>query len=227
MKAQECAITKQCSGCGEHKPPNEFSRTRKTRKCKTCENRASHLRYLRNREKRLQQCAEYREANKARIKRVMAKWYKKNRAHVLERCKEYTQRPGVKQRERLRQRIRYAALRDAIQAERKAFYQKNPEARQRFEKYQSEYYSKNKHRFAARRAKRRAALLRATPAWADLKAIAKVYRLAREMTLATGIRHVVDHVIPLQGRTVCGLHVENNLQVIPEKENARKWAKFG
>lgn len=227
MKAQERAITKQCSECGEHKSQTEFSQTRKTRKCKPCENQASHLRYVRNRDKRLQQCADYREANKDRIKRSLARWYRKNREHVLNRCKEYNQRQDVKQRERIRQRTRYAALRDAIQAERKAFYEKNPEARNRFDKYQSDYYSLNKHRFAARRSKRRAAQLRAMPDWADVVAIAKVYRLAREMTLATGIKHVVDHVIPLQGRTVCGLHVESNLRVISEKENAHKWAKFG
>lgn len=42
------------------------------------------------------------------------------------------------------------------------------------------------------------------------------------MTQTTGRRHVVDHIIPLQGRTVSGLHVETNLRVIEHHENARK-----
>lgn len=46
--------------------------------------------------------------------------------------------------------------------------------------------------------------------------------MARQMTLATGIPHEVDHVVPLLGKTVSGLHVENNLRVIPMLENRRK-----
>jgi 5-methylcytosine-specific restriction endonuclease McrA len=65
--------------------------------------------------------------------------------------------------------------------------------------------------------------LKATPAWADHKAIAKIYQLACTLTESTGVRHVVDHIIPLQGRTVCGLHVASNLQVLPEKENLKKF----
>lgn len=46
------------------------------------------------------------------------------------------------------------------------------------------------------------------------------------MTHKTGIRHEVDHIIPLQGRTVSGLHVETNMQVITRAENRAKWNHF-
>jgi 5-methylcytosine-specific restriction endonuclease McrA len=61
-----------------------------------------------------------------------------------------------------------------------------------------------------------------TPAWADLKAIREVYKTAARLTKETGIPHEVDHVVPLQGETVSGLHVHTNLQVLTRSENRKK-----
>ena len=58
--------------------------------------------------------------------------------------------------------------------------------------------------------------------WANQDAIVEIYRQAELMTRATGRLHVVDHIIPLQGRMVSGLHVETNLRVIEHRENAKK-----
>lgn len=63
----------------------------------------------------------------------------------------------------------------------------------------------------------------ATPEWVDRNQIISAYREARRLTEATGVKHEVDHIIPLQGKTVSGLHVHNNLQVIPARLNKAKF----
>jgi len=68
-------------------------------------------------------------------------------------------------------------------------------------------------------AKRRSAKLQRTPAWADLEAIKKIYAECPE-----GMH--VDHIVPLQGELVSGLHVENNLQYLTPSENASKNNSF-
>lgn len=71
--------------------------------------------------------------------------------------------------------------------------------------------------FAA--AKRRAALRQAIPAWADLKAIKEFYA-------ACPPGYHVDHIHPLQGKTVCGLHVLENLQYLTAEENLKKFNRL-
>jgi hypothetical protein len=63
---------------------------------------------------------------------------------------------------------------------------------------------------------------RATPKWADRAAIRKVYEKARRRALHTCIPHHVDHIIPIYGTYVSGLHVHNNLRVIPAVDNVRR-----
>ena len=70
--------------------------------------------------------------------------------------------------------------------------------------------------------KRKAAKLQRTPAWADLGAIEQFYIEAVRVSRDTGIPHEVDHVIPLQGENVSGLHVETNLQILSRRENRAK-----
>lgn len=75
-------------------------------------------------------------------------------------------------------------------------------------------------------AQRRNAMLLATPMWANKKAIQAIYEEARQRTLELGIAHEVDHIVPIQGNKVCGLHVEHNLQILTKSENIRKHARL-
>lgn len=89
-----------------------------------------------------------------------------------------------------------------------------------------EWYEANRHRKLASTTAREKRCVLATPAWADREAIVAMYEKAKRMTLETGIQHDVDHVIPLRGKIVSGLHTHENLQVITSVENKRKAAKF-
>lgn len=95
--------------------------------------------------------------------------------------------------------------------------------------YLKEYYKTNKDHFLARNARRRASKLCATPTWLtkeELQEIEELYEIARAFRLYTGEDYHVDHIVPLQGKDVCGLHVPWNLQVLSATENLSKSNKF-
>lgn len=80
----------------------------------------------------------------------------------------------------------------------------------------------NRDKRRATLAKRKAAQISATPKWANEDAIRKIYAEAVRLTKETGVRYEVDHIVPLQGRIVTGLHWEGNLQVLQKFENQSK-----
>lgn len=91
--------------------------------------------------------------------------------------------------------------------------------------YNKQYKPLNRAKLAGLDAKRRAAKLKATPAWLTEQHFAEIeaiYSHARDCRLVTGEAYHVDHIVPLQGRNVCGLHVPWNLQVLPAEVNVRK-----
>ena len=74
-------------------------------------------------------------------------------------------------------------------------------------------------------AQRKVHVKQATPAWLspEQKAhIRRIYKLAQVMKSATGLDYHVDHIIPLRGQNVCGLHVPDNLQVLRSDLNLSK-----
>lgn len=97
-----------------------------------------------------------------------------------------------------------------------------PEGRARRNAVSLAWQKDNPEKCATKVMKRRAAKLQRVPSWADLKAIAWFYEEAARLTKLTGIKHEVDHIIPLRGRKVCGLHVEANLQILQKSPNASK-----
>lgn len=64
------------------------------------------------------------------------------------------------------------------------------------------------------------------PVWANDDKIKEFYVKRDKMTKETGIQYQVDHVVPLLGENVCGLHVEYNLQILTAEENNCKGNTF-
>jgi 5-methylcytosine-specific restriction endonuclease McrA len=83
----------------------------------------------------------------------------------------------------------------------------------------------NRDWFNAYGAKRHAGKMKRTPAWLtkeDKLKMKFIYTEAQRLTKETGVLHDVDHIIPLQGKTVSGLHVPENLQILTASENRKK-----
>lgn len=103
----------------------------------------------------------------------------------------------------------------------------SPEQRREMDAYYREVDPARRLKASAAHSRKRKRIIRkATPPWADLEAIRAFYAEAQRKTLRTGIPHCVDHEIPLQGKMVCGLHVETNLRVITVQANSQKHNRF-
>jgi hypothetical protein len=88
---------------------------------------------------------------------------------------------------------------------------------------------RSKPLYAALAAKRRAAKLLRTPTWltpVDFFAISNLYAAAAQRTAETGVKWHVDHIVPLQGQFVSGLHVPWNLQLLPATDNISKHNRY-
>lgn len=130
------------------------------------------------------------------------RWREKNKDRSKERCRQWR-----------------AANRERVADYNRDWKKANPD-------YQASWRDENLDRARAYLANYRGRKAHATPAWADAEKIAAIYAEATRLTAATGIPHEVDHEIPLNGRNVCGLHVESNLRVITASANRKKGNRF-
>lgn len=110
-------------------------------------------------------------------------------------------------------------------------YYKNPEALKLWRKNHPDKVRMNQYNWrknhpaavAAQASRRRAAKLNRTPAWVDNERVKAYYDVCAFFNDVNGYaKYHVDHIIPLRGARVSGLHVHNNLQVILAEDNLRK-----
>ena len=182
-----------------HRDKSKDGRVNRCGKC--CSHRRAEQKrqyYVNNKESILKTHAEYRENNKDKRRESAKQYYLGNIEQLHKKAKEYRYNNKEKRRE-----------------------------------YDRQWEQNNRGKSIERTARRRAKKLNATPAWADLDKIKEIYADCEEVNLAARTagcpsteKFVVDHVIPLQGKLVSGLHVEANLQITTQTENATKHNKF-
>lgn len=207
---------KTCSKCQEkklfadfHKDSSKVDGFRTT--CKVCKSLSDKNYKSNNIETCKVRDTEYYLKNKDKYDERSKKYYEEHKQRLLVLQKEYAE-----------------TRKDFIIAWRKEYYESKKNTPD-YVAAQKAYYEENKPAFLARSNKRRAAKLQALPKWltkAEHEEIKELYEIARMFKLYTGEEYHVDHIVPLQGENVCGLHVPWNLQVIPAKENLSKSNKL-
>ena len=157
-------------------------------------------------DKKRQKREEY-VRHKDRYKARSEKWRIENPEKYRDSKEEYFSREEVKEASRQRTKIWSA------------------ENKERKLKYDEKWKENNRPKVRGYKAKRRAKERQATPLWLTREhydAILAVYEEAERLTQETGIQYQVDHIVPLSGKIVSGLHVPWNLRAIPAEENQRR-----
>lgn len=135
------------------------------------------------------------------------RWYEANSSKHRQTVKKWLAIEENRLRVLEHQRKWKAANKEKVSAVLKSWRARNPEA------------------VGDLKAKRRAAQMQRMPAWLDKfqrAAIRAIYAESRKLSESTGVRHTVDHMCPLQGDSVSGLHVPWNLRVVTRADNAKK-----
>ena len=160
-------------------------------------------------------------ANPEKRKASRDKWAKNNAEKKRKSTREWSTRNKDKIKERMREfaEKNYGSLSNYNKIKSREWRAKNPEKKAASNKA---YKEKHPSKVMANNAKCRYAKLQRVASWANTKLIQQIYKQARELSEQTGELYHVDHIIPLQGKKVSGLHVETNLQVLLAKDNIRK-----
>lgn len=163
--------------------------------------------------------AEWREKNRGRNLAKMRERYENNKEEYKAKAKKWNKANPEKLAEAKRE---WRRSEKGLEQNRRDYQNNNEAYTARIEKWKAANPDKVREMCRTRQARQ----LQAMPAWADREAIKAKYAEACMLEEEDGIPRHVDHVIPLQGKNVCGLHVETNLEVKTATENLRKHNRF-
>lgn len=179
--------------------------------CKSCDSKRSVENQRKNREHRKAYMKDWLGRNPEAAKRYdegRARWQKENPERIREARERHRAKPEIREKE-----LQYS----------REYNRKNSELKTQ---KKLEWMKKNPDRVNAATRRRNAAKLNAVPVWADAEAIAQLYTKAKEFEGRFGGSWEVDHIVPLQNKLVCGLHVQDNLQLLTREENIFKNNRF-
>lgn len=214
-----------CNDCKSHKSEDEFhaNRRRKTGRdgyCKVCTAARGRVNYQKNKEKRAVQTKAWLAANPGKAGEYCEKWRKKfpEKSKLSQAAFYATNREGKLAKDKARREANI----DTFRIKERESYARNKKQRQEKMK---RWVAENKDLIAKYAADRRAARNKRTPLWLSDEqraAILSFYTTAKLVSEATGVLYHVDHIVPLRGKIVSGLHVPWNLQVIIATANLKK-----
>jgi hypothetical protein len=164
--------------------------------------------------------AIYRTENNSRIAQLKKEWKLSNSDHVKAKDKAYSL---LYPERRAQAGVKWRLANPEVNKEHKAKYVIHNKEAVKLSK--TAWAISNPDKLRARDARRRAAKLERTPKWEtfdDKETISHIYWLAVEFSRAFDTKYEVDHIIPLQGTNVSGLHTPANLQIIPAANNRVK-----
>ncbi len=191
---------KTCTKCRQTLPLEMFNKSKKgkygvTSCCKSCTAEYRKKHYKENKEIEISVNKKWRTENLERKRQIVKEWKLNNLNKVSEVRKQHYK--SNKETESITQKVWKTNNLDKVR------------------KIHKKYRTNNPGKINAKNAKRRAALLQRILPGTDLKAIEQVY-----IKCPSGM--TVDHIIPLQGKIISGLHKVENLQYLSGLDNSRK-----
>lgn len=198
-------MKKRCTKCEAIKELSEFNfhgGGKKRPNCRECSKKAAK---------------EYATKYPERVKESSRKWYENDKDRIIDQHREYRAR-NEEQVFLLQKRYRKNHA-DKIKAENAQWRADNADQHR---SNALNWSKNNRDKVYVTNGKRRGQSRLATPKWANFFFMAEAYSLARLRTKVMGFKWHVDHIVPLRSKLVCGLHCEQNMQVIPAVDNLKK-----
>jgi hypothetical protein len=220
---------KKCGHCGEVLPVEMFHKNKNTATgyssyCKVCKRAHDASDVMKHSEKRKASGKRWREENRVHKSRVSKEYRLNNKESIKQKNKDY-----------------YLANSDKIKHRSVVWRAENKERftntvnnwrklnKVRLRKIRKRWADSNPEFSALKASVYRAKKLKATPLWLEdshYSEMLDLYTAAKMFQLYTGNEYHVDHIVPLLGDIVCGLHVPWNLQLLSSFENQSKGNRY-